>query len=361
MKQVSIRPVWTIQDPSGPVLPARLIELLVHVAETGSLLQAARQLAMSYRRAWDMEREGEAQFHAPLLAMERGRGSKLTPLGARLVWADKRIHARLRPVLESLSSELAQELGDALREAPAALRVQATHGFAIERLIERLSQDGLTLAVTYASCAAAAAALREGRCDVIGMHIPLGPMQALALQTYAPWLKGMPLTLIDVATRRQGLMVRPGNPKAVLALADLARPNVRFINRQAGSGTRLLLEGLLRAQAVAPTDIAGFEHGEYTHAAVAAYVASGMADVGFGLETPARDFKLDFVPLATERYFLLCRDELMSTPAMQTVLSVLREPRFLKSLAGLPGYNATGAGAVMPLSRAYPGLGDGLG
>ena len=90
--------------------------------------------------------------------MERGRGSKLTPLGARLVWADKRIHARLRPVLESLSSELAQELGDALREAPAALRMQATHGFAIERLIERLSQDGLTLAVTYASCAAAAAA-----------------------------------------------------------------------------------------------------------------------------------------------------------------------------------------------------------
>jgi len=149
-------------------------------------------------------------------------------------------------------------------------------------------------------------------------------------------------------------MVRPGNPKELFSLADLARPNVRLINRQPGSGTRLLLEGLLQAQGVATTRIAGFEQGEYTHAAVAAHVASGMADVGFGLEPPARQFKLDFVPIATERYFLLCRGDVMHTPAMQTVLAALRDPGFQARLASLPGYDPAAAGHALPFRQAYP-------
>mgnify|MGYP003351334454 CR=1 FL=1 len=105
--------------------------------------------------------------------------------------------------------------------------------------------------------AAAAAALREGDCDVAGLHIPIGPMEDMALAHYRPWLSGMALSLVDIATRRQGLMVRPGNPKELYSLADLTRPSVRFINRQVGSGTRLLLEGLLKAQDIATTRIAG--------------------------------------------------------------------------------------------------------
>ena len=362
MQQVSIRPVWTIQDGQGHALPARLIDLLVQVAETGSLLLAAKALDLSYRRAWDLVRLGEQAFAAPLLVMERGRGSTLTDLGARIVWADRRVQARLRPVLESLSSELAEELRGALAQAPSALRIHASHGFAIERLIDhlvgRLGAQGLKIAFSYASSAAAAAALREGACDIAGLHIPIGAMEAMALQHYRPWLAGQPLTLVDIATRRQGLMVRPGNPKEVFALADLARPGVRFINRQPGSGTRLLLEGLLQAQGVAPTAIAGFETGEYTHAAVAAYVASGMADVGFGLEPPARQFKLDFVPVATERYLLLCRDEVMGSAAMQQVLAALADPALRAALAALPGYDPAAAGTVMPLAQAYPVLRD---
>lgn len=183
-------------------------------------------------------------------------------------------------------------------------------------------------------------------------------MESVALEHYKPWLQGIGLTLVDIATRRQGLMVRPGNPKEVYALADLARPSVRFVNRQSGSGTRLLLEGLLRAQGVPSTRIAGFEQEEYTHAAVAAYVASGMADVGFGLEPPARQFKLDFVPVATERYFLLFRDEVMGTPAATTVLATLHDADFRAMLALLPGYDPVAAGTVMPLAQAYPPLAD---
>ena len=356
MKQVSIRPVWTIQSPDEPPLPTRLIELLVQVSDSGSLLLAAKRLDLSYRRAWDLVRLGETQFGAPLLLMERGKGSTLTELGARIVWADRRIHARLGPVLESLSSELAAELGDALREAPAALRLHASHGFAIERLVERLSADGLKLSIAYASGSAAAAALRDGECDVAGLHLPYGPMEAMALAHYRPWLQGLGLTLVDIASRRQGLMVRPGNPKELFALADLTRPGVRFINRQSGSGTRLLLEGLLQAQGIDPMQVSGFEHGEYTHAAVAAYVASGMADVAFGLEPPARQFRLDFVPMATERYFLLCRNDVMATPALQKVLSLLRDPAFRATLQDLPGYDAAASGTAVALEQAYPAL-----
>lgn len=357
MKQVSIQPVWTIQEPNGPALPARLIDLLVHVHDSGSLQSAARAMGLSYRHAWTLVRQGEALFQAQLLLMERGKGSTLTELGARIAWADRRIHARLRPVLETLSSELAEELRSALREAPSALRIHASHGFAIERLLERLAQDGLKLAFSYASSSTAAAALRDGDCDVAGLHIPMGAMEGMALDHYQRWLKGMDLTLVDIATRRQGLMVRAGNPKEVFALADLVRPNVRFINRQSGSGTRLLLEGLLQAQGLSPTDIAGFEQGEYTHAAVAAHVASGMADVGFGLEPPARQFKLDFVPMALERYFLLCRDDVMHTTAVQTALAALRDPVFQAVLDQLPGYNPAAAGTATPLREAYPSLG----
>lgn len=353
MKQISIRPVWTIQDPGGPALPARLIELLVQVHEQGSLLAAARALGLSYRHAWDLVRQGEAQFNAPLLRMERGKGSQLTDLGGKIVWADHRILARLKPALDSLASELAAEIGRAVSDAPALLRLHASHGFAVERLIERLTQQGLRLELTYGSSTAAAAALHDGDCDAAGFHIPLGPAQDAALAHYRRWLAGEDLTIIDIAVRRQGLMVRAGNPKEIFSLADLARPQVRFINRQAGSGTRLLLEALLKAQGVDPGQIAGFEQGEYTHAAVAAYVASGMADVGFGLEPPARHFKLDFVPLAHERYFLLCRDALMDTPPMRTVLQTLRDPAFQAVVGALPGYDASVAGQVRPWREGF--------
>lgn len=360
MKQVSIVPVWTIRDAQGVQLPARLIDLLVEVSTAGSLQAAARALGLSYRHAWSLVRQGEAMFQSPLMVMERGKGSTLTDLGARIAWADQRIHARLSPVLETLSSELAEELRGVLKQAPSALRIHASHGFAIERLLDRLAQDGWKIAFSYASSSAAAAALHDGDCDVAGFHVPIGPMEAVALKHYQRWLCGLDLTLVDIAVRRQGLMVRRGNPKELFSLVDLTKSGVRFINRQSGSGTRFLLEQLLTFHGVAQTAISGFEQGEYTHAAVAAHVASGMADVGFGLEPPARRFKLDFVPIATERYFLLCRNDVMDTPALKAVLAALRDPAMRALLAALPGYDATAAGTVTPARVAYPTLGTNI-
>ena len=358
MKRISIKPVWTLHDPDRPPPPARLLDLLVQVQATGSLLAACQPLGLSYRHAWDLVRQGEAHFSTQLLHMERGKGSTLTPLGEKLVWADHRIHARLKPVLESLASELSAEIAQVMAAQPAVLRLQAPHGFAIERLVEALGRAGVSVEHRYGSSTEAVAALHDGACDVAGLHIPLGWAQEAALAHYRRWLAADDLVVVDIATRRQGLVVAAGNPRTVYELVDLLRPDLRFINRQSGSGTRLLLETLLAQAGVVPSAIAGYERGEFTHAAVAAYVASGMADVGFGLETPARQFKLDFIPLATERYFLLCRQATLSSAAMQPLLDLLRSDAFRAAVDALPGHSPAHIGRVTALREAF-GAGPG--
>lgn len=353
MKRISIKPVWTLLDTDGNALPPRLLELLVQVQAHGSLLAACQHLGLSYRHAWDLVRQGEAHFNAALLHMARGKGSTLSALGEKLVWADHRISARLKPVLDSLASELAVEIHRAVVGEPIALRVQASHGYAIAHLLDQLVAGGMAVERKYGSSIEAVAALRDGACDAAGLHLPIGPLQAGVLAHYQTWLQDRDVVVVDIATRRQGLMVAPGNPCKVYELRDLLRSDVRFINRQAGSGTRFLIEQLLQAQGLAHDLIPGFEQGEFTHAAVAAYVASGMADVGFGLETPARQFKLDFLPLAHERYFLLTHAETLAQAPMQALLAALQQPELRDAIHALPGYQATDAGRVTPLAQAF--------
>jgi molybdate-binding protein len=301
----------------------------------------------------DLVRSGESLFNSSLLLMERGKGSKLTPLGEKLVWADHRIAARLNPILDSLASELCTEISRLVQSDSQPLRIHASHGFSIEKLIDALGRSGHPVERKYGSSIAAIAALHDGQCDACGIHIPIGAMQAEALAHYEQWLKGEDWLVVDIATRRQGLMVPPGNPKKIYDLKDLTRKDVHFINRPSDSGTRFLLQLMLKTQQVYEKEINGFEQSESTHAAVAAYVASGMADVGFGLETPARHFHLDFIPLAHERYFLVCRVSAMNSLAMKKTIDILNSDVFRHEVNLLPGYDARHAGTVTPLVQAF--------
>lgn len=355
MHHIAIKPVWTIQDHRGQALSPHLIEVLTHVSATGSLQAACKVLGKSYRHGWALIRDAEALFGMPLLTMTRGKGSALTPLGAKLVWADERIAARLAPVLDSLASELRADIGAVLPNGVTQppMRLHASHGYAIEQLVTALQARGQPVQRRYVRSVAAAAALQEGACDVCGFHIPMGTLQSRALSHHLPWLTGGDWQVIDLATRRQGLMVAPGNPCKVYALTDLTRQGVRFMNRPPGSGTRWLLENLLQAQAVAEDQVNGFERYEDTHAAVAAAVASELATVGFGLEAAARQYRLDFLPLAMERYFLVCHTKALDSPALATVLAVLRSPAFQATVNALPGYEAHHIGRIRPWQQAF--------
>jgi molybdate-binding protein len=187
--------------------------------------------------------------------------------------------------------------------------------------------------------------------------VPSGAFEAESVAHYAQWLKPASQKLIGIATRRLGLMVAKGDPKKVYGIKDLTRPDLHFINRQSGSGTRFLLDLLLRKEGVDPVRVHGYEQCELTHAAVAAYVASGMADVGFGVETPARQFKLDFVPIQTERYFLLCEERSLETPVVREMLAIIQGDDFKGMVNRPPGYQAAeSTGVVADLRSTFPSL-----
>lgn len=115
---VTIKPLWALGPPAAQALLPRLVDLLARVREDGSLLAACQHAGTSYRHAWGLVRQGEAALGAPLLRMERGKGSTLTPLGETLVWAEQRIESRLGPVLHSLAQELEQEIDKVLPAPP---------------------------------------------------------------------------------------------------------------------------------------------------------------------------------------------------------------------------------------------------
>lgn len=355
MRRVSIEPHWTIRLDDGQTLSPKLVALLTEVHARGSLSAASNILGASYRHAWELVRQGEAMLGAPLLRMERGRGSTLSELAEKLVWAERRIAARLGPELDSLASELEAEVRGALDRSDT-LRVMASHGFAIETLLRLMANENLPVSRRYLGSVEAVAALAAGDCDVAGFHVPVGDFETEVLERYKPWFDLRAHRVISLATRRQGLMVAPGNPRKVYGLADLLRPDVRFINRQPGSGTRLLLECMLRRDGLAPERIHGFEQGEYTHAAIAAFVASGMADVGLGIETPAREFGLDFVPMASERYFLLFDEATLAKPLAQDMLRVLHSAEFAQAVQRLAGYALIAPSQPETLSATFASL-----
>jgi len=357
MFKMSIKPQWLVEGLDTVRRPLhQLIELLTAVDEAGQLAAAAKRLDVSYRYAWEQLRGGGRIFGAPLVAMTRGRGAVLTPLGEKLLWANRRIAARLDPTLDSLASELEVEIERVLSDVKPAIRIHASHGFAIGMLRDFLLSMHLPVEVKYRGSMEALASLWGMNCELAGFHVPVGNLQAPMLKFYARWLDSKNHVLINLATRRQGIVTAPGNPKNLLTIEDLAKPGVRFVNRQFGSGTRILLDLLLKQHEVDSRKIAGYASGETTHAAIAAYIASGMADAGFGLEAAARRMGQDFIPIVNERYFLICTKDTLASPIVSRIREVLSGPHFRAAAASLPGIDIGQAGTTISIDGAFPDL-----
>jgi putative molybdopterin biosynthesis protein len=146
-----------------------------------------------------------------------------------------------------------------------------------------------------------------------------------------------------------------GNPRQLHSVADLAKPGIRFVNRQAGSGTRVLTEHLLREAGMATSQLPDWDApAEDSHLAVAAAVASGVADAAVGIEAAAESFGLDFIPLIEEDYFLVCLKDALDHPAVLKLRETLAGPLWRQRLLELPGYEANQAGEVLSLTRALP-------
>ncbi|MBY4945168.1 helix-turn-helix transcriptional regulator [Cupriavidus respiraculi] len=358
MLRISITPRLQLRDDSdgsaGTLDVSRLVALLGHIETTGSIQQSCEMAGLSYRYAWGILRDAEGAFGGELIAKTRGKGTALTPLAQQLVWASKRVAARLSPTLDSLASELEVELKKLLDRSTDALRLHASHGFAVAALRDFLDEHRVRHDIKYCGSLEAVAGLASGACDIAGFHVPIGEFEHETFARFAGWLTRERHCLIHLAVRTQGIFVPAGNPKGVRTLDDLTRPGVRFVNRQQESGTRLLLDLLLRARGIDPAAIDGYSNGEFTHAAVAAYIASGMADAGFGVETAARRFGLDFVPVLSERYFFAIERTMLQSPALADAVAALRSGGFRERVQALPGYDARLTGTVLELDEAFP-------
>ena len=278
-----------------------------------------------------------------MVETQRGKGTKLTAFGERLVWAGERMQARLGPQLENLAQELASEIKPFLEQRPSVIRVHASHGFAVAKLREFLDREpGIGVDLRYVSNQHSLVSLAQGACDLSGLHLPRGELRAQGVKACREWLDPREDRVINFVTREMGLMVARGNPLRIKSLRDLVGPKVRFVNRDHDSGTRLLFDQLLALQRIDETRINGAQQIEFTHAAVAAYVASGMADACFGVEAAARHFGLDFIRVLTEDYFFVCKRAFLETEPMQRILDIIRSPDFRKAIATLPGYTRHG-------------------
>jgi putative molybdopterin biosynthesis protein len=190
-------------------------------------------------------------------------------------------------------------------------------------------------------------ALKRGQAHLAGAHL-LDPGSGEYNRAYvAEYLPGQEIALVTLVGRTQGLIVAQGNPKDITSFEDLARDDVRFVNRQRGSGTRLLLDYELDQRGVAPDFVAGYDREEYTHLATAAAVASEVADCGLGVLAAARALGLGFVPLADERYDLVIPQPHFSSPLLAPLLDLLHANRFKKAVAALPGYDVGSMGNVV--------------
>lgn len=324
-----------------------MLDFLYEIRATGKITRAADRAHMSYRHAWNLIEKWAEFFGAPLVVRQQGRGTRLTPLGEKLVWAGQRLQARLKPQLQNLAQELETELREVWPQRDTVVRVHASHGFAVSKLHELIGRNPeIRVDLRYISNQNSLASLAHGGCELAGTHLPQGELREKAAASVRSWLDPAEHRAIGFVTREMGLMVRRGNPLDITSLSKLWQPHVRFVNRDPGSGTRTLFEQLIEREGLDGTQLNGYGRVEFTHSAVAAYVASGMADASFGVEAAARQFDLEFIRLATEDYFFVCRKLTLENPSVKQLLKIMGSAEFHSAVATLPGYTARDAGRV---------------
>jgi len=333
-----------------------LMDMLQAVREAGSIAAAAKSLQLSYRHVWGELKRWEQALGQPLILWEKGQAARLSEFADKLLWAERQAQARLAPQISALQAELEKTFAVAFDPASHLLTVYASHDDALVQLQQQAAQQALHLDIRFCGSVDAIRALNEGRCTLAGFHAPTQPApDSLIARTYRPLLKTGQHKLIGFASRQQGLMVQAGNPLNIQRLCDLSRTEVRMVNRSLGTGTRLLLDqGLLEA-GVSPDAIRGYQHEEPSHAAVASQIASGQAQVGLGIASAARAQGLDFIPLHSENYWLVCLKSTLQTPAMLALTHLLQSADWKKQLNQVTGYQALPeCGQVQSLKKTLP-------
>jgi molybdate-binding protein/DNA-binding transcriptional regulator YhcF (GntR family) len=340
--------------------------------QPGDRLESVRELAArlgvnpsTIARAYrELEQAGVIETHGRRGTLVAARGDAI---GLRAV-RDARLRSLAeRAVVEALAQGFgAEEIEAAFGLQLAAWREQLTrpaprpasesserlcrfagsHDLALEALWAhaRREHNEIGLTANYVGSLDGLLALLHGEVALAGAHILDEETGEYNLPILSRLFPGGQVRTMTLAEREQGLIVASGNPKRIGSFADLARADVRFVNRQAGSGTRTLSEHHLRRAGIAAASVSGFDQVVATHLAVASAVAEGRADAGLGVYAAARAFGLDFVPVAMERYDLVFLVADRRRPPLSWLLDTVASPAFRAVIAELGGYDTAKTG-----------------
>ncbi|HER63435.1 MAG TPA: molybdopterin biosynthesis protein, partial [Desulfobacteraceae bacterium] len=247
---------------------------------------------------------------------------------------------------ESRGSTVRLELLRPLDQIERTILCTGSHDLTLDLLHDFLKKDSpaYPLASTHVGSLGGIMAIREDMTHVAGSHL-LDPESGEYNTSYLKqYLGGKDVALITLVYRQQGFMVPAGNPKKVKDVTDLLRDDITFINRQAGSGTRVLLDYELDKKGLDADNIRGYDNEEYTHMSVAVAVLSGKADAGLGILAAARALNLDFVPLTEERYDLIIPRLYLALPSIQRLLEISQSGRFKEAVENMGGYSTRETG-----------------
>jgi molybdopterin molybdotransferase/putative molybdopterin biosynthesis protein len=221
-----------------------------------------------------------------------------------------------------------------------------SHDMNLDLLAQFLSRRARRFASANVGSQAGLIALKRGEAHLAGSHLLDPQTGEYNIASIRQYLNGIPVKVYGFVGREQGLMVKRGNPKRIKSLEDLCRPEVHFMNRQRGAGTRVLLDYELSKLLIPSQAIQGYNQEEYTHLGVAAAVASGRADCGLGIPAAAQSLNLDFVPLFRETYQLIIPKVHAESDLLAPLFDVLNDAEFHKAVMTMPGYDISDMGKL---------------
>ena len=258
---------------------------------------------------------------------------------------------RIPSAVEGLNAgeETDVELLRPIRDIENTILCTGSHDLAIGVLEDQLKlrHPELKIAATNVGSLGGMLALQRGETHVAGTHLLDPETGVYNIPDIKRTIPKVPIVLVHLAQREQGILVARGNPKSIRGLADLARPGIRFVNRQAGSGTRVLLDYELKRTGVDPASIAGYEREEFTHMAVGVAVASGLADAGLGVRAAAGALSLKFITIAAEQYDFLFSGSFFESAPGQRLMEILSSASLRGAVTALGGYDTARCGEIL--------------
>lgn len=283
-----------------------LFALLRDVQAGGHLNFAAKNSSVSYRHAWGLIRTWEKRLGSKLLISRRGQGAILTDFGEQLIRSHAESIRVFEPDLARLASQISTSIAARRENTTLRVRLASSHDDQVVRLRDLLANAGHQVTMEMLGSEGALRKYRRAEADVAGFHLPIGKLAPNVTKRLIQFLDDERDEIYLLEKRVLGFLSR--SEKSCRSLSELIERQLRFVNRQAGSATRLTFDGLISSKGHQAANINGYGDEEYTHSAVAALVASKDADVAFGQERTAAHFDLEFEAMVEERfYFVLPR------------------------------------------------------